>query len=1513
MARINGKEGIYAFAPDGTEKWYYPSLLIYTGSPTVARNGSIYFFVCRERYNNVSLIMLNSDGTLKWEKTLLNAYPHGYPVIDDKGMIYFLTSYDSVKLIALNPDSGNFLWTYDIQGHVHHQSPAIGQNGVIYFGQGDTLFAINQNGTKKWQRSFPAILLNGSQVLGRTTVETPSIADDGTVYVLVQDEKEWQTLTDHGWYNGLHAIDPQNPYQERWSAKYIRTSRIEKSPTIDSNGNIYIAGGFSPAGTWSTTLYGFDPQGNNLENWPLNLGYVGRAELLVVDKEGIIYGIFGWRGTVKAFNRNGTQKWSLSGFDSYSDIPPSLGKDGILYIPSWKWLYAINPNISTNHPPNSPTNLAQFKSDSVTEIPVGGATDERTVIFKGEVSDPDGDKVILQVELRRLDEYGGQFDETQGGLKDGVLVESGSEAVACTYGLIDADYHWRARAVDEHGEPSEWVDFGDNDISKADFTVTGITYSYDPQAAVNYAEKHWKNYNSTDQELCDYYQNYSGRGGDCANFVSQCLIAGGLDLTEHPGHDTCGSIINCTNLHDFLVNYLGVTWDTRYKSEEDPEWFKPGDPAIFGYSDAHPRTHAVFAVTGDATQPVTCNAHTANRHHNTTQEFYDYSKDDPHPFDRCTFYHIPSPAKPVITSPLEITTKEVYYVGDTLTANFTITNRGTESITFDVLVVGGRDPAGEVVDFDKAYDITLNQGDSYNYQGSVTLPDKLGIYHFFCAYHTEEHMPGEDDYNWNTNIDVEINGEIVEDFNEAQMYRVRAIIVFDESYISPAPPPAVWEKIDGPWDSWPKRKEPLEIAVNPNDPDEIYVSAILQWGNLGEQAGGKLYKSTDGGGSWNPINQGLPQFGDFYRPIRAIAISPSNPDIVYVGTSTLQPYSSNSAKFGAGGIYKSTNGGLGWAAVNGPCKILPGVYYPISSMIVDPTNSDIVYIGTVGGGIWRTTNGGSSYEKIWDESGETLLDVISLAISPADHSIIYAAAYNFKPLCTMGWSSVLTQNRLIKFKDGGNTWETLLRSRLSPYPKIEDIVVDYKNTDIVYVITQTFDVYKIDGDENIYDVSGNAGSDPLPNPCISGPEVGRSNTIAMDPRFSNVIYAARRGEGVYLSPNSGKNWFPIGLQEGHWLKNLVFATNADTHVIYAASGELYKLDISNSAIVVSGHCPIELRVYDSQGRITGLVNGEIKEEIPNSGYINNTAMIFSPNISYRYEVIGTDNGTYGLSMFSVENGTDTDFFISNLSTQTNATHEYTVNWTILSQGGAGVTLKIDADGDGEFEETITIQPPIANFTYTPENPVVNQTITFDASNSTDLDGNITSYKWDFGDETNGTGEKPSHSYSSAGNYIVTVTVRDNDGATTSTSKTITIYPSIFDTDSPANPYPSIAGAHNGTITPSYNISVSKLYTYPCAGTGGHTEYAAFSYSNGTIMAEAHWNGYEDDWHNISFNKTFTLYENETYNYTIKTGSYPQIIHNRTLLTANGWINCTKFTDANGKVYYDWIPAIRLWA
>jgi len=124
-------------------------------------------------------------------------------------------------------------------------------------------------------------------------------------------------------------------------------------------------------------------------------------------------------------------------------------------------------------------------------------------------------------------------------------------------------------------------------------------------------------------------------------------------------------------------------------------------------------------------------------------------------------------------------------------------------------------------------------------------------------------------------------------------------------------------------------------------------------------------------------------------------------------------------------------------------------------------------------------------------------------------------------------------------------------------------------------------------------------------------------------------------------------------------------------------------------------------------------------------------------------------------------------------------------------------------------------------------------------------------------------------------------------------------------------YPSISGTYNGTFTPKQTITVSKLYTYPCAGTGGHSERVII-WNGSETVAEGSWDGYQEaEWSYIKFSESVKLTANEKYSFSIRTGSYPQVIHSPTLSTANGTINCTEFVDANGRTYNNWIPAIRL--
>ncbi|HID19871.1 MAG TPA: PKD domain-containing protein [Methanophagales archaeon] len=108
-----------------------------------------------------------------------------------------------------------------------------------------------------------------------------------------------------------------------------------------------------------------------------------------------------------------------------------------------------------------------------------------------------------------------------------------------------------------------------------------------------------------------------------------------------------------------------------------------------------------------------------------------------------------------------------------------------------------------------------------------------------------------------------------------------------------------------------------------------------------------------------------------------------------------------------------------------------------------------------------------------------------------------------------------------------------------------------------------------------------------------------------------------------------------------------------------------------------------------------------------------------------------------------------------------------------------------------------ISPAKASFVYYPEDPIINQTISFNASNSTD--GEIERYDWDFGDEATGTGQVVTHSYSSAGDYAVKLIVTDDKGATSSTTEVIRIGIPIVTSVSVEN-HPEVSEGDNFTAT-----------------------------------------------------------------------------------------------------------------
>ncbi|WP_323675494.1 PKD domain-containing protein [Halorubellus sp. PRR65] len=151
----------------------------------------------------------------------------------------------------------------------------------------------------------------------------------------------------------------------------------------------------------------------------------------------------------------------------------------------------------------------------------------------------------------------------------------------------------------------------------------------------------------------------------------------------------------------------------------------------------------------------------------------------------------------------------------------------------------------------------------------------------------------------------------------------------------------------------------------------------------------------------------------------------------------------------------------------------------------------------------------------------------------------------------------------------------------------------------------------------------------------------------------------------------------------------------------------------------------------------------------------------------------TDGLSGALIEFSVSN--QGVLAVKNATNRSNDAATAPVNLTVNQPGWAYVYATGGGTGDRIriVVEQLNDDPEPA-FSFDPSNPTTKDAVSFDASGSTDADGTIQSYQWDFGDASTETGETVSHSFDSAGTYTVTLTVTDDDGATNTTTRTVTV-------------------------------------------------------------------------------------------------------------------------------------------
>ena len=133
-----------------------------------------------------------------------------------------------------------------------------------------------------------------------------------------------------------------------------------------------------------------------------------------------------------------------------------------------------------------------------------------------------------------------------------------------------------------------------------------ITSAYDANSAISYADKYWSNYNSN-------YSNYNSIGGDCANFVSQCLVAGGMQMTNgwywYSYSNRSASWASCPYMYEYF-NSAG------YQIIENPSDSQiiEGNPVLYYSSSKGRWSHAAICTGHDSSGNALVSAHNSNRH-----------------------------------------------------------------------------------------------------------------------------------------------------------------------------------------------------------------------------------------------------------------------------------------------------------------------------------------------------------------------------------------------------------------------------------------------------------------------------------------------------------------------------------------------------------------------------------------------------------------------------------------------------------------------------------------------------------------------------------------------------------------------------------------------------------------------------------------------------------------------------------------------------------------------------------
>jgi len=292
----------------------------------------------------------------------------------------------------------------------------------------------------------------------------------------------------------------------------------------------------------------------------------------------------------------------------------------------------------------------------------------------------------------------------------------------------------------------------------------------------------------------------------------------------------------------------------------------------------------------------------------------------------------------------------------------------------------------------------------------------------------------------------------------------------------------------------------------PGDPLTYYVAG----------ANGGIIKTTNGGTTFESIfdEQSAGSIG-------AIAVAPSDPNIVYVGTGEGNPR--NNASVGDG-MYKSVDGGEHWTRIGLEKSD------KVARLVIDSRNPDIVYACVLGRewgpseerGVFRTSDGGATWKKVLYVDAQTACSDIST--DPSNSNIVYAGMYTYR---RWAWhlESGAGNTAVWKSVNGGTTWERLSGpDRMLGLPRTAmdriGVAVAPSDPSIVYVLSETKD----EGELWRSDDAGKSWRTVNRDPNINFRPFYYAD-LRVDPKNPNRVFTL--SGGLYFSEDGGRNFATI--------------------------------------------------------------------------------------------------------------------------------------------------------------------------------------------------------------------------------------------------------------------------------------------------------------------------------------------------------------------------------------------------